>query len=315
MAKLKIKRIGFMLDVSLLGTGGMMPLPDRFLSSMILRINGRLIITDCGEGTQVSLKKLGWGFKAIDAILFTHYHADHVSGIPGMLHAIANAGREEPLMLIGPKGLAYIMEGMKRIASELPFETEYIELDDELMKGIYIDDLKITAINAQHSVRCVSYRYDVVRKGRFSPEKAIACGIPKEKWSLLQNGEDVEIDGHTFTSEDVLGPARKGVSITFATDTRPFDELAHFAKGSDIFVCEGMYGENEKINKAIENKHMLFSEAAQLAKMADVKEMWLTHYSPALTEPQEYIENATKIFENSFLGTDGLTKTLRFESR
>jgi len=304
-----------MLDIALLGTGGMMPLPDRFLSSMILRLNGRLIITDCGEGTQVSLKKLGWGFKAIDAIFFTHYHADHISGLPGMLHAIANAGRETPLKLIGPKGLAFVVDGLRRIATELPYEVEYVELDDELMKGIYLENLKITAVNAMHSVKCVSYRFDVVRKGRFDPEKAVMYKIPKEQWSLLQKGIPVKVGERNFTAEDVLGPERKGVSVTFATDTRPFDELVKLAENSDLFICEGIYGENEKLDKAIKNRHMLFSEAAQMAKRANVKELWLTHYSPALTEPEEFLHNASEIFENTVPGKDGITKTLKFESR
>ena len=98
-----------MIDVALLGTGGMMPMPERFLSSMLLRINGRLILVDCGEGTQVTLKMLGWGFKAIDTICFTHYHADHISGLPGMLLTIGNSGRTEPVKLIGPPGLKKVV--------------------------------------------------------------------------------------------------------------------------------------------------------------------------------------------------------------
>ncbi len=301
-----------MLDISLLGTGGMMPMPERFLSSMILRYNGRLILTDCGEGTQVSLKKLGWGFKSIDAIFFTHYHADHISGLPGMFHAIANAGRTEPLKLIGPKGLVYVVEGLRRIAAELTYEIEYIELDDE-NNEIFIDGLKISAINAIHSVKCMSYKYEVIRKGKFDPQKAIKLNIPKNMWSLLQKGLQVDVEGKIYTENDVLGPARKGIKVTFATDTRPFENLAIFAENSDLFICEGMYGENEKKDKAEENRHMLFSEAANLAKSADVKELWLTHYSPALSKPEEYFENAHGIFENTVLGYDGITKTIRFE--
>lgn len=310
-----LKRIDFMLDIALLGTGGMMPMPDRFLSSMIIRFNGHLILTDCGEGTQVSLKNLGWGFKAIDAILFTHYHADHISGLPGMFHAIANAGRTETLKLVGPKGLAYIVDGLRRIASELPYAVEYIELDEELMKGFYLDNLRIKATNAVHSVKCVSYRFDVMRKGRFDAKKAIEYNVPKDKWSLLQKGENVEIDGKTVFSKDVMGVPRKGISITFATDTRPFEGIADFAANSDILICEGMYGENEKIPMAKEKKHMTFSEAAQVAKNANAQELWLTHYSPSLTEPEEFIGNATEIFENTVAGFDGITKTLKFESR
>lgn len=301
-----------MLDIALIGTGGMMPMPERFLSSMMMRINGRLILVDCGEGTQVSLKKIGWGFKAIDAIIFTHYHADHISGLVGMLLAIANAGREESLKLIGPKGLKYVVEGLLRIAQDISYEIEYIELEEE--EALNVSGIEINFVPAVHSVKCNAYSFNLRRKGKFDAEKAKALDIPKKMWSVLQREGKLEYNGKTFTSDMVMGSERKGIKVAYCTDSRPFDELIKLAENADLFICEGMYGENEKKPKALENKHMLFSEAANIAKSANVKEMWLTHYSPSLSQPEEFISNAKDIFENTFAGHDGMNKTIYFEN-
>ena len=166
-----------MIDVALLGTGGMMPMPERFLSSMLLRINGRLILVDCGEGTQVTLKMLGWGFKAIDTICFTHYHADHISGLPGMLLTIGNSGRTEPVKLIGPPGLKKVVEGLRLIFPELPFKLEYIEIDN-VDCVIDFNDFSLKANEGDHRIKCLSYRFDISRKGKFSVEKAKTLGLP-----------------------------------------------------------------------------------------------------------------------------------------
>ncbi|GFI62448.1 ribonuclease BN [Clostridiales bacterium] len=302
-----------MIDVALLGTGGMMPMPDRFLSSMLLRINGRLIMTDCGEGTQVTLKMLGWGFKAIDTICFTHFHADHISGLPGMLLTIGNAGRTEPVKLIGPKGLERVVEGLRLIFPELPFKIEYIEIED-FTKIYDFGDFTLKANEGDHRIKCISYRFDIARRGKFSIEKATALGLPVKLWSELQKGITVEYNGNTYTSNMVLGNNRKGLSISFCTDTRPVDSLVEFIKDSDLFVCEGMYGENEKIAKAVEYKHMLFSEAAKLAKLGNVGELWLTHLSPSMSEPEQFIDNAQSIFRNTKVGYDRMTTTLNFVS-
>ncbi len=300
-----------MIDVALLGTGGMMPMPDRFLSSMLLRINGRLILTDCGEGTQVSLKMLGWGFKAIDTICFTHYHADHISGLPGMLLTIGNAGRTETLKLVGPVGLKRVVEGLRLICPELPFKTEYIEIEDT-NKVYDFGDFKLRANLGEHRVKCLSYRFDVERKGKFSVEKAQSFGLPVKLWSILQKGGEAEYNGKKYTADMVLGEQRRGISISFATDTRPVDSLVSFVKGSDLFVCEGMYGENEKLTKAIEYKHMLFSEAAKLARAGGVGELWLTHLSPSMSEPELFIDNAKNIFKNTKIGYDRINTRINF---
>ncbi len=301
-----------MIDVALLGTGGMMPMPERFLSSMLLRINGRLILVDCGEGTQVTLKMLGWGFKAIDTICFTHYHADHISGLPGMLLTIGNSGRTEPVKLIGPPGLKKVVEGLRLIFPELPFKLEYIEIDN-VDCVIDFNDFSLKSNEGDHRIKCLSYRFDISRKGKFSVEKAKTLGLPVNMWSILQKGGTVEYNGKIYTSDMVLGNARKGIRLSFCTDTRPVDSLVNFINGSDLFVCEGMYGENEKQKKAIEYKHMLFSEAAKLAKLGNVKELWLTHLSPSMKEPELFIDNAKKIFANTKVGYDRMYTRINFE--
>ena len=301
-----------MIDVALLGTGGMMPMPERFLSSMLLRINGRLILVDCGEGTQVTLKMLGWGFKAIDTICFTHYHADHISGLPGMLLTIGNSGRTEPVKLIGPPGLKKVVEGLRLIFPELPFKLEYIEIDN-VDCVIDFNDFSLKANEGDHRIKCLSYRFDISRKGKFSVEKAKTLGLPVNMWSILQKGCTAEYNGKIYTSDMVLGNARKGISLSFCTDTRPVDSLVNFINGSDLFVCEGMYGENEKQKKAIEYKHMLFSEAAKLAKLGNVKELWLTHLSPSMKEPELFIDNAKNIFANTKVGYERMYTRINFE--
>lgn len=301
-----------MLDVALLGTGGMMPLPDRFLTSLMLRLEGRMMLIDCGECTQVTMKQLGWGFKNIDVICFTHYHADHISGLPGLLLTIGNSARTEPLTLVGPKGLVKVYEGLKTICPELPFQVNIVELEPN--ESINISVFNINSLKVNHKITCYAYRVDVKRAGRFNVEKAVALNVPKKVWSILQKQPSAEFDGTIYTSDMVLGDDRKGLSVSYCTDTRPVDALPNFVKDSDLFICEGMYGEEEKINKAREYKHMLFSEAARIAKQGNVKEMWLTHFSPAMPFPEMYIKNAKNIFENTLLGQDRKSVSLMFEN-
>lgn len=301
-----------MLDVALLGTGGMMPLPDRFLTSLMLRLEGRMMLIDCGECTQVTMKQLGWGFKNIDVICFTHYHADHISGLPGLLLTIGNSARTEPLTLVGPKGLVKVYEGLKTICPELPFQVNIVELEPN--ESINIGVFNINSLKVNHKITCYAYRVDVKRAGRFNVEKAVALNVPKKVWSILQKQPSAEFDGKIYTSDMVLGDDRKGLSVSYCTDTRPVDALPNFVKDSDLFICEGMYGEEEKINKAREYKHMLFSEAARIAKQGNVKEMWLTHFSPAMPFPEMYIKNAKNIFENTLLGQDRKSVSLMFEN-
>lgn len=301
-----------MLDVCLLGTGGMMPLPYRWLTSLMLRYNGKSILIDCGEGTQIAMKEKGWSPKPIDIICFTHYHADHISGLPGMLLTMGNAERSEPLLLIGPKGLNRVVSALRVIAPELPFAIECMELTESTAR-ISFDGFRLEAFKVNHNVVCYGYSIIVERAGRFQVERAQQHGIDRRYWNRLQKGETIELPDRVLTPDMVLGPARKGLKVTYTTDTRPTESIVENASGADLFICEGMYGEPDKADKAREYKHMTFYEAAQLARRAAVKEMWLTHYSPSLTRPEDYMQEVRKIFPASVAAKDGRTAELVFD--
>lgn len=301
-----------MLDVCLLGTGGMMPLPYRRLTSLMMRYNGSSILIDCGEGTQVAIKEKGWSPKPIDIICFTHYHADHISGLPGLLLTMGNAERTEPLMMIGPKGLERVVNSLRVIAPELPFEIEFMEIAGPTAEFTF-NGFKLQAFRATHNVPCYGYSMIIPRAGKFMPEKAAENNVPMKCWNRLQKGELVEMDGILYTPDMILGESRKGIKLTYCTDSRPTPLIAESAKDADLFICEGMYGEDEKDAKAEEYKHMTFYEAAKLARIAQPKELWLTHYSPSLVRAEEYMDRVRAIFPNAKAGKDLKTVELNFE--
>jgi ribonuclease Z len=303
-----------MIDVCLLGCGGMMPLPDRSLSALLCRINGRSVLIDCGEGTQVAIRKAGWRFKSIDVICFTHYHADHIAGLPGLLLTIGNSGRSEPITILGPPGLRDVIKGLTVITPLLPFELALIESPVDALSQYQFGELLIKAVPCDHGVPCMAYSLEAERAGKFDAGKAKSLGIPVALWNRLQNGETVQHDGNTYEPDMVLGAPRKGLKVTYCTDTRPTQALSVFCRDSDLLICEGIYGEDEKLAGAVEKKHMVFSEAALLARSSGSSELWLTHYSPSLTEPNEYIGSAKSIFSNSIAGCDLMAKTLSFET-
>ena len=301
-----------MLDVCLLGSGGMMPLPYRWLTALMTRFNGSSLLIDCGEGTQIAIKEKGWSFKPIDVICFTHFHGDHISGLPGLLLTMGNADRTEPLTLIGPKGLERVVNCLRVIAPELPFPIHCIEIEGA-SQTFEMNGYRLKAFRVNHNVLCYGYTLEIDRAGKFDINRARGQQIPQKYWSHLQKGETIEEEGVIYTPDMVLGPPRKGIKLTYTTDTRPTESIRENAKGSDLFICEGMYGEKEKAAKAVEYKHMTFYEAAHLAKDAGVKEMWLTHYSPSLTRPEPFMDDVRAIFPASKPGKDGMSVELGFD--
>ena len=296
-----------MLDVSLLGTGGMIPLHNRYLTAMLARYNGNLLLIDCGEGTQATMRELGWGFVDLNVLLITHFHADHISGLPGLLLSLSNYGKKDLLHIVGPKGIENVVNNLCVIAPNLMYPIEIIELEDEA-GSIEVGGWCISTLPLQHRLPCFGYSLHIPRLSKFDVTRAKEQNIPIKYWSRLQSGETVE----GFTSDMVLGEPRKGIRVSYITDTRPIDTIPPFIKGSDLFICEGMYGSDDMKEKAERFYHMIFSDAAKLAKAGDVKELWMTHYSQAFADPEAYIDSIKPIFENAKAGYDRMTKTIKF---
>ncbi len=299
------------IDAVLLGTGGMMPLPGRWLSSLLIRSGGEVVLFDCGEGTQIAWRSAGWSFRRLGAICLSHYHADHVAGLPGLLHAVANAGRVEPLAIFGPTGTRRIVAALRSIAPVLPYAVEVTELEDG-DRLVLPGGLEGRVAAGEHGLACIAFRVDLRRGRQFLPDRARELGVPQRLWRRLQEGEDVEWDGGAASPDDVLGPPRPGASLAYVTDTRPVPALGPLVAGVDLLVCEGTYGDSADAAKAAERGHMTFAEAAGLATAGAVGQLWLTHFSPAVAEPDDFLPNATAVFPGTTIGRSGLATTLAF---
>jgi ribonuclease Z len=294
------------LDVAMVGTGGTMPLPGRWLSSVLLRYGSHRVLFDCGEGTQISLRALGWGFKDIDLILISHVHGDHVTGLPGLLLTLGGSGRTEPVQIVGPRGLGAVLAGLLLVASHLPFEVRCRELDSG--DRVELDDLIATCVAAEHHVPCLAYRIDIPRGRRFLPDRARALGVSVPDWKRLQRGERVG----AIVPDDVLGPPRRGLSVGLVTDTRPTDAIAHLQADVDLLVCEAAFGSDDDQPRAVQRKHMTFREAATLARRARAGQLLLTHFSPSVVDPDAFAANALEVFPATIVGHDHFSLSLGF---
>lgn len=302
-----------MIDICMLGTGGMMPMPGRWLSCALIRCGSSLTLIDCGEGTQVPWKALGWGFRQLGAICLTHMHADHVAGLPGVLFMVAHAGRTEPLHIYGPAGSTYIIEGLRRIAPEMPYPVHI----HEIKSGAHFPlpgNLHGSCTAAVHGIPCLSYRIELRRNAAFLPDNARALGLPVQLWSRLQQGETLEYNGKRITPAQVLGEPRRGISLVYITDTRPTPALAAFARDVDLLICESMYDSAEDLPLARANAHMVATESAGIAREAGAHALLLTHFSPKIHDPSNAEKAARQIFENTHAAREGMVVTLDYTS-
>lgn len=304
-----------MIDLVLLGCGGNVPMPNRNLSSIFINYRGHKILIDCGEGTQVSMRMKNCGFKDIDLILITHLHGDHIIGLIGLLSTIGNSGKSDNLTIVGPRGITEAINAIRVLVEYLPYKINIIEDPKETfsIENDILKDLEISTLELEHSTECLGYSLYFNRTPKFNVQKALKNNVPKELWNRLQNSNETFYNNRTYTSDMVLGDDRKGIKISFVTDTRPLFTIPDFIKDSDLFVCEAMYGDDMDISKAMKNKHMTFTEAANLARLGQVKKLLLTHFSPSLENPHEYLVNATRIFENTIIGEDRLSLSLNYE--
>lgn len=299
-----------MVDVCLIGTGGMMPLKDRWLTSCYIEYNGKAILIDCGEGTQIAMAEAELKMSRIEILLITHFHADHISGLAGFLLSLGNCSRVEPLTIYAPTGAIDIINKLTCICSGLPFKLNIHELsvkEKTIFNAPEIDNmLEIISLPVQHKINCLGYSFNFKRKPIFNPEKAKSLNVPVQMWKLLHKGESVILDdGTTITTDMVTDGSRKNIKVTYITDTLPFDEIANVAFRSNLFICEGMYGDITQKQSMNEKHHMLMQDACYIAKLAEVDELWLTHYSPAMKNPNDYKKVLCNIFENTVISKDG----------
>ena len=308
-----------MIDVTLIGTAALAPIPGRALSCAFLTCAGHSVLFDCGEGTQSAARRAGVSLMKADIIALTHYHGDHIFGIPGLLQTMFSAGRVDPIYIAGPEGLFTVISAIMTLTGNLPFDVRLIEIPSdglklcELISG-WPSEAVLSSFPVKH--RCIAQGYSFVlnRAGKFNPVKAKELGVPIQMWKILQKGESVFVDGVMIQPEQVLGEKRRGLKVIFTGDTAMCDSLVESSKGADLLICDATYGDDSRAETAIERGHMTFSHAAETAKIAGVKKLWLTHFSQTVTNPAEYLPNAQRIFPESICGYDGLSATLRFDS-
>lgn len=305
------------MEAFILGCGGMMPLPYRHLTSVLLRRDGDLFLFDGGEGTQVSLRRLNLKWKKINAIFVSHTHADHVTGLPGILMLSAQVERTEPLYIYGPPKIAEYIETSRKV---LDMYINYPIVVKEITAPCIVhhgEDYYIRCFPLDHTKTCVGYTLEELdRPGEFNPEKALQLGVPVGPlWGQLQKGNNVQnSEGKTVRPEDVMGAKRSGRKFSFVTDTLYKNTIAKEVQGSDLLICEGMF-EDELIDQAREKKHMTASQAATIARDANVKRMCMIHYSPRYTDKDlpKLLEQAKKIFPAAELSKDRMHIEIPYE--
>ncbi len=294
-------------EVFVLGTSGMMPLPNRHLTSAMVRRDGELFLFDCGEGTQVSLKMLNLKWKKIHSIFISHMHADHVTGLPGILMLSSQVDRTDPLTLYGPAKLKEYVDANRRI---LDMYINYEIIVKVVQPGVILEteDFTVSAFPLDHTKPCVGYvMQEKDRPGEFHPEKALELGVPMgPMWGKLQKGIAVTLeDGREIHSSDVMGEKRLGRKFSYVTDSLYLPSIAEHVYKSDLLLCEGMFTSDME-ETAREKKHMTASQAAQIAKEAEVKQLGLLHYSPRYSdyELRYLLKDAKKIFPQTILSKD-----------
>ena len=307
-----------MIDICLLGTSALLPLPDRALTAASLTCAGHTILFDCGEGTQTSARKHGASLLKIDLIALTHYHGDHIFGLPGLMQTMFCMGRTEPLYITGPAGLAAELAPILRLAGGLSYDVRLLEMGSEpvklcrFIKG-WPEESYLSAFATRHRVTSQGYCFRLERAGKFQPENAQRLKIPVNMWSRLQKGENIELDGKVIYPHQVMGERRNGIKFVFTGDTSPCENIVSAAKNADLMICEATYAEDEQAQLALERGHMNFDMASKCASDAAVKRLWLAHYSQLIKTPEEYLPMAAKNFPEAECGTDGKRITLLFD--
>ena len=307
-----------MIDITLLGTAALAPIPERALTAALLTCGGRAILFDCGEGTQVAARRAGVSLMKADLIALTHYHGDHIFGLPGLLQTMGSLGRTDPLTITGPEGLEEMMAPILELTGWVSYPVRLMPLPDEglalrQLERHWPDRARLTAFPTDHRVPSQGYGFALGRAGEFQPERAKALGVPVQAWSRLQRGESVQVGQRLVAPEAVLGVPRPGLKFVFSGDTAPCAPLVEAARDADLLICDATYGDDAQAALALDHGHMNFAQAARTAAEAHAKRLWLAHYSQMIEDPRDYLPAAAAIFPDTRCGEDGMRLTLRFE--
>lgn len=267
------------LEITILGTSGAVPTPERALSAYVLKRGAHHVLVDCGEGTQRQLMRAGVGMTSVDAVVLTHWHTDHFLGLPGMFKTWDLWGRTEPVTVYGPKGIGSLGPVIKRLTGHTNYAISYVEVAPG--SRFELGGMAASAIETDHRVASVGWRFaEPSRPGRFDPEEARRLGArPGPDFGRLQRGEAVMGElGELVRPEQVMGEARQGRTVVFTGDTRPCPGVLEAARGASVLVHDATFA-NEAADRAAETHHATAAEAAALAREAEVGLLVLTHFS------------------------------------
>lgn len=307
-----------MIDITLLGTAALMPLPDRALTAATLACSGRKVLFDCGEGTQTAARRAGVSLMDVDVVALTHYHGDHIFGLPGLLQTMHSLGRKEKLTVIGPEERSELLVPLIALAGTLAFPVMIGRMPPEGLSLRTFHEkwpagARLNAFRTEHRVPSQGYVFTLARAGRFLPERAKALGVPMRQWGLLQGGTPVRVGERLVRPEEVLGAPRRGLKFVFSGDTAACPALEEAAGNADLLICEATYAEDGQARLAEERGHMNFAQAASLAARAGAKRLWLCHYSQMIESPEECADSARARFPGAVCGADGMSVTLGYE--
>jgi ribonuclease Z len=292
------------MRVYFLGTSAAGPVIDSHYSSIALKYEREILLFDCGESLQRQLLRVGLGLLRDMRIFITHMHGDHVIGLLGMLQSMALLNRQRPLYIYGPRGIKSFIETNARLLhfrSPFPIYTKVVN-EGSVFEG---ERYRVLAKRAVHSIEAYSYLFEEKpRPGTFYPERAIKLGVPRGPlWKELQKGRDIVIAGRVIRSSDIVGPPRPGRKVGFSGDTRPFPALARFFRGADLLIMEATYASEDR-EKAIANYHSTAEDAAKLAAKAQVKMLYLIHFSARYSDRERLLAEARRIFPNTYLASE-----------
>ena len=293
------------MEIIFLGTSSAVHSKDRNHPSIALKAFGDVMLFDCGEGTQRQILFTKVSPMKISKIFITHYHGDHILGLPGLLQSMGLHGRESKLTIYGPEGLHKIKDAIYNLGyCMIEFPIEFIEIDTDIIEET--DEYIISSQRVRHNVPCLAYSIEEKKKPRFLREKAIELGVPVgPAFGKLHNGEEVEIDGKIIKPEQVLGEPRKGKKITYSGDTRPCEEIIQFAKDSTVLIHESTFLKQDNLN-AEEHAHSTSIDAAYVARESNSEKLILTHISTRYSDDfsEKMLKEAKEIFENTEIAHD-----------